>query len=153
MKRKPARHGSLLPWIVAFKAFKTVLLLALGVVLLLSLEHNPINLVWQMADAVNAPTDSRLFVAALSLAFRATPQKDLGFAIAAFGYAIVIGIEGVGLYFRRPWARWFTIGVTSSFVPWEVYEIVEHATAIRIALLVLNIGLVIYLYVREEEFT
>jgi uncharacterized membrane protein (DUF2068 family) len=146
------RSRSLLPWIVAFKAVKTILLLALAVVLLLAIERNPVRLVWQIADAVNVPTNSRVFEAALAFAFRATPRKDLGLAIGALAYAVVIGIEGVGLYLRRRWARWFTIGVTSSFIPWEIYEIIQSATAARMVLLVLNIALVIYLCLRDEEF-
>ena len=45
-----------MPWIVAFKAAKTVLLLALGFALLLSIRRDPVNLVWQAADAVNLVT-------------------------------------------------------------------------------------------------
>ena len=46
------KNGSLLPWIVAFKAIKTVLLTALGVALIFSIKRDPVSLVWRAAEAV-----------------------------------------------------------------------------------------------------
>ena len=146
------KNGSLLPWIVAFKAIKTVLLTALGVALIFSIQRDPVSLVWRAAEAVHVSTSSRVFDAALRFAFRATPAKEIGLAFAAFGYAVLMAIEGVGLYLRRRWARWFTIGATSSFIPIEVYEIVREPGALRVVVLLLNVAIVIYLFFRKEVF-
>jgi uncharacterized membrane protein (DUF2068 family) len=146
------RAESVLPWIVAFKAAKTVLLVGLGAALIAAIHRDPIVLVWRAADAVRLPADSQLLDRALEFALRATPRKEVGAALAAFGYAALIGTEGVGLYLRRQWARWFTIGVTGSFIPVELYELVRRPTPMRVALLVLNIAVVVYLYVREDVF-
>jgi hypothetical protein len=59
-------------------------------------------------QAVHLPLGSRLFDRMLDLAFRATPKKEVGLAVTGFGYAILMGTEGVGLYLRRSWAHWFT---------------------------------------------
>ena len=59
-------------------------------------------------------------------------------AITALGYAALMGIEGVALYQRKPWARWFTIIATSSLIPIEV--------------LLANIAIVIYLMRRKDLF-
>jgi uncharacterized membrane protein (DUF2068 family) len=147
-----ARSGSLLPWIVAFKAAKTTLLAALGVTLLFAIRRDPVDLVVAIAQSIHLPLTSRLFDRALSVALGATPTKELGLAIAAFGYAVLMGAEGVGLYLRRPWARWFTIGATSSLVPVEVYEIVREPRPLRIAVLLLNIAVVVYLWKRKDVF-
>jgi len=160
MSRAPDPGGSrqresaptLLPWIVAFKALKASTLAALGVGLLFSARHDPVELVWSIAGAVHLPISSRAFDRVLRLALQATPKKELGLAFAAFAYAILMGTEGVGLYLRRSWARWFTIVATGSLIPLEVYEIVREAHLLRVVILVLNIAVVMYLLRRREVF-
>jgi uncharacterized membrane protein (DUF2068 family) len=145
-------RSSVLPWIVAFKAVKSTLLAALGMTLLFSIRRDPVALAWQLAEAVHLPVTSRLFDRILTLAFNATPRKEVGLTVTAFAYAILMGTEGIGLYLRRSWARWFTIGATSSLIPIEVYEFVREPRPLRIAILLLNIGVVVYLFQRKEVF-
>jgi uncharacterized membrane protein (DUF2068 family) len=54
---------------------------------------------------------------------------------------------------RKPWARWFTIGATSSLLPVEVYEIVREVHAVRVLVLLVNVAVIIYLVNRKELFT
>lgn len=146
------RSPSLLPWIVAFKGVKAILLTALGVTALLAIHRDPLDLVVQLALAVHLPVTSRLFDRAVTLALRATPKNEVAVAATAFGYAFVLGMEGLGLYLRRSWARWFTIGATSSLIPLEVYEIVREPRLVRVLVLLLNTGVVVYLWRRKEVF-
>jgi len=143
---------TLLPWIVAFKVLKAATLTALGFGLLFSARHDPVAVVWSIAGAVHLPSSSRAFDRVLNLALQATPKKEVGLALTAFTYAILMGTEGVGLYLRLSWARWFTIGATSSLIPLEVYEILRDAHPLRVAILVLNIAVVMYLVRRKEVF-
>ena len=145
-------RGSLLPWIVAFKAVKTVALTALGLTLLFGVHRDPVEMVMRIAQAVHLPVTSRLFDLLSAFAVNATPQKELTLAITALGYAVVIAVEGVGLHLRRAWARWFTIGVTGSLIPLEVYEILQKQEPIREVILVLNIAVLVYLWRRKEAF-
>jgi len=147
-----ARRASLLPWIVAFKAVKATLLTALGISLLLAVHRDPVDLVLQLATAVHLPLTSDLFDRLVTLAVRTTPRKEVGAALTAFGYAILMGTEGVGLYLRRSWARWFTIGATGSLMPFEAYEIVKEPGAVRVLILLVNAALVVYLWRRKEIF-
>ena len=73
-------------------------------------------------------------------------------ALTAFGYAVLMTAEGVGLYLRRSWARWFTIGATSSLMPIELYEILREPRVLRLLVLVLNLAVVVYLWRRPEVF-
>jgi uncharacterized membrane protein (DUF2068 family) len=147
-----SRSASLLPWIVAFKAFKAALLTALGVAALSAIHRDPVDLVVQIAQAVHLPVTSRLFDRGVTLALRATPKNEVAVAATAFGYALVMGLEGVGLYLRRRWARWFTIGATSSLIPLEVYEVIREPRLLRVFVLLLNAGVVVYLWRRKEVF-
>lgn len=82
---------------------------------------------------------------------RLPPKRIEELAIAQFAYAAVFIAEGTGLVLRRVWAEWLTIVVTTSFIPFEIYEIVKRATPIRITFLVVNIAIVIYLVWRRVE--
>ena len=148
----PDRRPSLLPWIVAFKVVKALALTALGLTLLFGIHRDPVEMVMRIAQAVHLPVTSHLFDLLITFAVNATPQKERTLGITALGYAVVIAVEGIGLHLRRGWARWFTIGVTSSLIPLEVYEILERREPIRVAILVLNIAVVAYLWRRKEAF-
>ncbi len=69
--------------------------------------------------------------------------KEAGFG--AFFYAALLLTEGTGLLLRKRWAEYFTIIVTGSFIPLEVYEMVERLTFTRVALFIVNIAIVAYL--------
>jgi uncharacterized membrane protein (DUF2068 family) len=146
------QSNSVLLWIVAFKAFKTVTLAALGVVLLSTRHGDPADLLTELALAVHLPLTSELFGRAVTMASSLTVGKVTALALTAFGYAILMGTEGIGLYYRKHWARWFTIIATSSLIPLEVYEIVREPRPLRIAVLLANVAIVVYLFGRREIF-
>ena len=137
---------------MAFKAIKTTLLAGLGVTLLFAVHSDPLAFVTTAARAVHLPLTSRLFDRIVVLALRATPRREVGLAVTAFGYAALMGTEGIGLYLRKPWARWFTIGATSSLLPIELYEIVRQPRILRIVILAINVAVVWYLWRRKEVF-
>jgi uncharacterized membrane protein (DUF2068 family) len=147
-----SRSTSLLPWIVAFKAVKAALLVVLGITLLVAIRRDPVDLILQIALAVHLPLTSRLFDRAVMIALNATPRREAVLALTAFGYATLMAAEGVGLYRRRRWARWFTIGATSSLMPVEAYEIARRPSGFRVLVLLLNVAVVVYLWRRREIF-
>ena len=104
------------------------------------------------ALAIHLPLTSALFDRALRFALNLSTGKQIALAMTAFGYAVLMGSEGVALYLRKPWARWFTIGATSSLLPIEVYEIVREAHPVRVIVLLANVAIVVYLFKRKELF-
>ena len=81
-----------------------------------------------------------------------TISKQTTLALTALAYAMLMAAEGVALYWRKPWARWLTIVATGSLIPVEVYEIVRELHPIRVVVLLVNIGVVVYLWRRRELF-
>jgi uncharacterized membrane protein (DUF2068 family) len=98
------------------------------------------------------PLTSSLFDRALRFALNLSIGRQIALAITAFGYAVLMGSEGVALWLRKPWARWFTIGATSSLLPIELYEIVRELHPVRVLVLVANVAIVVYLVERKELF-
>jgi uncharacterized membrane protein (DUF2068 family) len=142
----------LLPYIIAFKAFKAATLTALGIALLATRHFDPVPLLMHAALAVHLPLTSHLFERALALLANLTITRQTALAISAFAYGALMAAEGVALYLRKPWARWFTIVATSSLIPIEVYEIARAPHPGRVLILIANAGVVVYLFRRTEIF-
>jgi uncharacterized membrane protein (DUF2068 family) len=148
MRRRP----SVLTWIIAFKAVKTIALIAAGVALLTVRHTDLVDVLLRLALDVHLPLTSRLLNRLLQAASDLTVSRETALAITAFAYAILMGSEGVSLYLRKPWARWFTIVVSSSLIPIELYEIARAIRPVRVIVLLANLAIVVYLYRRKEAF-
>jgi len=143
---------SALLWIVAFKVLKATALLALSITLLATRHTDPVDLLIRFALVLHLPLTAELFQRAVSFATQLTIGRQTALAMTAFGYAILMGIEGIGLYFRKPWARWLTIIATSSLIPIEVYELAREPRPLRLVVLVANAVIVAFLYRRRAMF-
>jgi uncharacterized membrane protein (DUF2068 family) len=144
--------GSALPWIIGFKAFKATTLTVAGAALLVARHADPVDLVVRFALAVHLPLTSTLLDRALTFAVGLTVGKEIALGMTALAYAVLMGAEGIALYLRKPWARWFTIAATSSLLPIELYEIVREPRPLRVVILLVNVAVVVYLYRRKELF-
>src|SRR6476661_8328945 len=60
-------------------------------------------------------------------------------------YATVLLVEGIGLWRGKKWAEYLTIGVTASLLPVEVMALVNRIALVRIATLVINTLVIVYL--------
>jgi uncharacterized membrane protein (DUF2068 family) len=70
-------------------------------------------------------------------------------AAASLCYGLVFAVEGVGLLYKRRWAEWLTVIVTASFIPLEIYELVEHFSAGKIVTVIASLAIVAYLVMRR----
>ena len=60
-------------------------------------------------------------------------------------YAFVRFAEAYGLWFERRWAEWLAALSGAIYVPLEIYELTRHVTWVRLAALVLNGAIVLYM--------
>jgi uncharacterized membrane protein (DUF2068 family) len=74
----------------------------------------------------------------------------LGFVIAA--YALLEGVEAVGLWLRQRWAEYLTlVATTLLFVP-EIYELTKRLSPLKIVTVLVNLAIVMYLLVAKRLF-
>jgi uncharacterized membrane protein (DUF2068 family) len=66
-------------------------------------------------------------------------------ALIALVYATIRFIEAYGLWHMRNWAEWFAIVSGGIYLPFELYELIRHATVVKAIILVVNAGIVAYL--------
>jgi uncharacterized membrane protein (DUF2068 family) len=74
------------------------------------------------------------------------------FAAIALLYALIEGVEAVGLWYAKRWAEYLTLIVTASLLPIEVYEISHHVTPFKVAALIVNLAVVGYLLYAKRLF-
>ena len=62
-----------------------------------------------------------------------------------FFYVTLLLTEGIGLLLRKKWAEYFTIAMTNSFIPFEVYELIKRFTFAKVCVIAINVAAVWYL--------
>jgi uncharacterized membrane protein (DUF2068 family) len=80
--------------------------------------------------------------------------REIG--IATFAYSALALTEGIGLLLERTWAEYLTLILTISFIPWELVELILHASWIRVAIFLINLAVLwylIWLLKRKGTFT
>jgi uncharacterized membrane protein (DUF2068 family) len=73
-------------------------------------------------------------------------------AAAAAAYAVLEGIEAVGLWFARRWAEYLTFVATTLLLPIEVYELTKTVSPFKVIALVVNLAIVVYLLLAKRLF-
>jgi len=129
--------------IALFKLLKAAMLIALGLGAL-SMRHDHSWLgTWIHALATDPHGKRVTELLARVTAFDAHDLRRIG--IGSMLYAMVYVIEGIGLMGRRAWAEVMTVIVTTSFIPFEIYELVEHPSWAKVAVIAVNVLVVLYL--------
>lgn len=72
--------------------------------------------------------------------------------VALLVYALLEGVEAVGLWYARRWAEYLTFLATTILLPLEVYEIIHKGTPLKVIGLIINLAVVIYLLYKKRLF-
>jgi uncharacterized membrane protein (DUF2068 family) len=72
--------------------------------------------------------------------------------IALLAYALLEGVEAVGLWLAKRWAEYLTFIATALLLPLEVYEIVNRVSVLKLIGFAINIAIVIYLVYAKRLF-
>jgi uncharacterized membrane protein (DUF2068 family) len=141
----------LLRLIALFKFLKTSILIVAGVGILKLMHNDAATTLDHWFARLGLAPGNRFVDLAISKAANLPPNriKDLG--LGSFVYAALFLTEGIGLWMLKHWAEWFTVVITASLVPLEVWEIHRHPTAVKILVLVINIAVVGYLLYRIRK--
>ncbi len=162
-------------YIAAFKLVKALLFFAAAAGLFRMVNKDNKVEIAKILHAVRIDGDSRL---AKQVLFKANvisdPQKKIfGYVLSLYG--ALFATEGVGLLLRKRWAEYFTVIMTASGIPIELYELLHRArakveplvpedqhasfflanrtTGLKLALLVVNVAILWYLvnYLRRHR--
>jgi uncharacterized membrane protein (DUF2068 family) len=68
------------------------------------------------------------------------------------GYAVLEGVEAVGLWLAKRWAEYLTFVATAVLLVPEIYELAHKVSVLKILTLVINLAVVIYLLFAKRLF-
>jgi uncharacterized membrane protein (DUF2068 family) len=139
--------------IAVFKLFKalTLILLGLGALKLIHKDANDALTEW--ATKLGLDPGRRYVDVAIGKVASLPPNKLKEVGFGSFVYAALFLTEGIGLWLMKRWAEWFTVVITASLIPLEIYEIAHKASAGKIVVLLINVAVVAYLLwrIRNEQ--
>jgi len=145
-------HGRGLQLIAAFKLLKSFALLAVGIGALKLLHTDVAALVEYWIGVFQVDPHNHFIHKLLGKLSILDERRLKELSVGTFIYAAIFFTEGIGLALRKRWAEYFTIIVTSSLLPLEVYVLAKHASIGEVLALLINLTVVAYL-VRELRRT
>ena len=139
----PHRRGI---WLIAiFKIVKALLLLAVGIGALSLLHADVAARATHWINLLRVDTDNHFIHLLLKKLLSVDDRKLIELSVGTFFYAGLMLTEGIGLALQKRWAEYFTVFATASLIPLEIYELVKHLSLTKIALILINVAIVLYL--------
>jgi len=137
--------------IVVFKILKGLILLAVGVGALSLLHDNVAAQVTHWIEVFRVDPNNHFIHALIRKLWAVDDKKLVEISAGTFFYAALLLTEGIGLALRKKWAEYFTIFVTASLIPLEIYELVQKFSFMKIVVIAVNVAVVIYLAIGLRE--
>jgi uncharacterized membrane protein (DUF2068 family) len=145
---KPAvwkHHDRGLLLIGVFKLAEALFFVLVGVGAIHYLHRDLREAILNLAVRLRRDPEGRLVGFVLNHLDSMTAHRLREIGVATFLYAGLRVAEGLGLVLEKAWAEYLTVGVTMSFLPWEMYEIVQRLDWVRVGLLIINLLVLAYL--------
>jgi uncharacterized membrane protein (DUF2068 family) len=160
LRGKPLRDKLVLRLIAVDRAFHFLVLGALGILVLLfaadraTLRHTFYKVIADLQGGVAASQSHSThgLLHDVDNAFTTSSSHLHLVGAVLLVYALVEGIEAVGLWRRRRWAEYLTFVVTTSLLPLEIYELANRATVFKAIAFVINVAVVAYLLRAKRLF-
>jgi len=141
----PYNHSRGLLLVGLFKLTKAAFFTAVGAGALHLVHKNVADVLKHILDALRVGPESRFveFLVGKATLINSHQLREAG--TLSFLYAAVCVVEGTGLVLRKGWAEYFTVTLTAMALPWESYELMERFSMYKVALLVINLAVLLYL--------
>ncbi|HEY6350163.1 MAG TPA: DUF2127 domain-containing protein [Candidatus Angelobacter sp.] len=138
----------LLRTIAVFKFIKAGLLAAAGIGALRLVKYDIFEYAMHLVGRFHLNPGNRFVAEMLARATNVTPRRLHEVGVIAFIYSALFLAEGIGLWSLKRWGEWVTVVITSSLLPFEIYEAWHRFTWAKIAVLAINVAVVWYLVMR-----
>jgi uncharacterized membrane protein (DUF2068 family) len=137
--------------VAVFEASKGVLVVVLAIVLLVvrgQIEDYTEDFLYTL----HLDPGRRVSRMAMEAAAKLSDVRGWTILLAAATYTTVRFVEAWGLWHLRVWAEWFALLSGLLYLPWEILKVAERATWERIAVLVINVAIVLYMaFIRVRD--
>lgn len=140
-----SRHHPGLRVIAVYEIIKTVCLLAVAAAAFHLVHQQNVDRVVHWLQHLPLTDSNQLRWKLVSTLVEFGPRKFIAIGLVTLGYALLFAVEGIGLWLGKHWAEWFTVIATGSLIPLELYETVRDFGWLKLATLIANVAIVIYL--------
>jgi len=124
-----------------------LLLIAVGVAGLILVDQNQLLVIKQWLRVIRLDPENRFIHWLLIKALPVTNEMLEAFSIGSFVYGGLAFVQGGGLLFSKPWASYLSVVVVGSFIPWQLYSLLDDVTPLKLLTLCINTVIVGYLLV------
>jgi len=122
-----------------------LLLFAVGVGGLVLVDQNQLLVVKEWLGVIRLDPENRFIHWLLTTILPVTNEMLEASSIGFFVYGGLAFVQGGGLWFSKPWASYLSVVVVGSFIPWQLYSLLQEVTALKVLSLGINIVIVGYL--------
>jgi len=140
-----ALHDRGLLAIAIFKMAKSAFFFCVGMGALHFLHKDLGDEVLKLARELHRDPEGKLVSLALKNVHLIDEHRLRQLGVGTFSYSALALTEGIGLLLEKTWAEFLTLGLTISFLPWEIYEILREVTWIKAGLFAINLAVLGYL--------
>jgi len=141
--------------IILERSIRGTLVFVLGIGLLTN-SHKFVAVVRQWVAELDVNPERRLIPRLLLAVLRPlgqfSPRTVVIIGIGALLFGLLELTEAIGLARRRRWAEYLTVIAGCIGIPFEVREVIDRQTPLRVSFLVINIAIVIYLAWQKHLF-
>jgi len=138
-------HSRGLVTIGVFKLLKALVFFTIGVGALHFLNADLGDAITNTATALRFDPESHFVSVLLQKADMIDDHALKLVSIGTFAYSAIATVEGVGLLMEQTWAEYLTLIIGIAFLPWELVELIRHATLWRFGVIGANLAIVAYL--------
>jgi len=118
------------------------------------LQHAFFRVLADLQGGVGGPTEdtNRGVLGELRRLFSLSARRLEIAGVVISAYALLEGVEAVGLWFLQRWAEYVTFLATTALLPLEIYELTTRVTTLKVVALMVNLAVVIYLLFAKRLF-
>jgi uncharacterized membrane protein (DUF2068 family) len=155
---KPLRDKIVLRLIAINRAFHFVVLGAIAAFIFTfashreDLRHKAFQVIQDLQTGTSGRPASHGILHEITRAFSVQSNRLVLVGAVFAVYALVEGIEAVGLWTQRRWAEYLTFLVTTSLLPLEVYELAHRLSPLKLLTFLINLAVVAYLLFAKRLF-
>jgi uncharacterized membrane protein (DUF2068 family) len=131
--------GAELRLVAVVEFAKGLLVLSLGLGLLAFLHRDIQDVAEELLLHLHLNPASRIPGVFLKLVERVANVDMWFLALGALTYATIRIAEGLGLWFDKAWAEWLGVASGLIYVPFEIYELAQGVTTLKLVTFGLNI--------------
>jgi len=137
--------------ISGWKIIKGIILIIVGVKLLSLLNRDVAEWFGDFIARHNIDAENKYVHSLMEKLTGINNNQIMLFSVGSFLYAGLDFTEGIGLWFEKRWAEILTSVATALFLPFEIYEIYERFTFVRVLILIVNLFVIWYLATRVKD--